>query len=344
MAVGGFLSAALALTPVSLYTSEICLGHDPGNKGKLPDGKPNRHPEQVARLERLLSAARNEWTADFGDALKLQELECDVTEEQLLRVHSRKYLDRLNYLFAQSQRGPPFMRVNLDGDTVLSQGTAAAATRAAGLVVKAVEDVLSTAPETRRAFVMVRPPGHHAEADMGGGFCFYNNVLVGVAHAQAVHNIGRVAILDFDVHHGNGDSDISWCDPTRLYASTHEEALWPGTGATWGCDGLHGQILSCPLPPGCGSKQFRAAWKKTLLPTIAEFEPEVIFLSAGFDAHLDDPLASMELSDDDFEWITTEVAALGGGNLPIVSVLEGGYNVDALEGAVRAHLHALINS
>ena len=247
-------SALLALTPVSLYTHDACLGHDPGNKGKLADGSPNVHPEQVARLERLLSAARNEWTADFGDALRLEELEADVTEEQLLRVHSRKYLDHVNYLFAQSQRGPPYMRVNLDGDTVLSRGTAAAATRAAGLVVAAVDDVLSARAQSeerpRRAFVMVRPPGHHAEADMGGGFCIYNNALVGVAHAQAVHNIGRVAILDFDVHHGNGDSDISWCDPTRLYASTHEEALWPGTGATWGCDGLHGQILSCPLPPG----------------------------------------------------------------------------------------------
>jgi acetoin utilization deacetylase AcuC-like enzyme len=146
------------------------------------------------------------------------------------------------------------------------------------------------------------------------------------------------------VHHGNGDSDISFCDPTRLYASSHEAELWPKTGATWGCDGLHGQILNAPLPPGCGSDEFREAWQSTILPAVREFEPEAIFLSAGFDAHADDPLASMQLTDDDFSWITAQCCALGGGSLPIISVLEGGYNIDALEGSVRAHLDALVHS
>jgi len=332
----------LLATPVRLFTSELCLQHDPGTKGKLPDGTPNTHPESVLRLERLLEAMRgDEWSAEFGDKLHIEDsLEVDATEEQILRVHTPEYLKRLDYIFAQSQRRP-YMRVNLDRDTVVSRGSQAAAARAAGLVIAAVDDMLSargTDGDVSRAFVMVRPPGHHAEAGRGGGFCIYNNVLMGVAHAQA-HGVGKVAILDFDVHHGNGDSDLSWCDATRLYASSHEAHIWPGTGATWGCDGMHGQIINCPLPPSCGPADFRKAWRDTLLPAVVEFEPEVIFLSAGFDAHADDPLASMQLDDDDFAWLTKQVAALG---LPIVSVLEGGYNVDALVGSVHAHLKALV--
>lgn len=207
-------------------------------------------------------------------------------------------------------------------------------------MVAAVDDVLS-GNAVRRAFVMVRPPGHHAEADAAGGFCIYNNVMVGVAHAQAVHNVTRVATLDFDVHHGNGDSDIAWCDPTRLYASSFEAGIFGGTGVEKRCDGLHGQILSCPLPAGCGSDAFRRAWATQLLPAVREFEPEVIFLSAGFDAHADDPLASLALTEDDFAWITQEVTALD--DVPIVSVLEGGYDIDALERSARAHVRALIH-
>lgn len=176
------------------------------------------------------------------------------------------------------------------------------------------------------------------------GFCIYNNVMVGVAHAQAVYGLTRVAIIDFDVHHGNGDSDISWCDPTRLYASSHEMGIWPHTDALPTCDGLHGQILSADLPTGGGSKEFRAAWRDELLPSIRAFEPEAIFISAGFDAHADDPLAALKLSDDDFEWITAEITELSDGGLPIISVLEGGYNIDRLEHSVRTHVHTLIHS
>jgi len=232
------VSAALQsqrLSPLTLYTSDACLGHDPGARGKKADGSPNYHPEKVARLEGLLGALRNSWTAEFGEHLHVEDsLEVAVTEEQLRRVHTDAYLQRVNYLFQQTQRPGPPIRVNLDQDTVMSRGSPVAATRAAGLVIAAVDDLLapktSTSarrdeqehmPPKHRAFVMVRPPGHHAEAGKGGGFCIYNNVLIGVAHAQAAHGVGRVAILDFDVHHGNGDSDISWCDPTRLYASSH---------------------------------------------------------------------------------------------------------------------------
>jgi len=335
----------MLVSQMALFTSEVCLCHDPGAKGKRPDGTPNLHPEQVARLSNLLSAMRGEWKDEFGSQLEVCEPEVDVSEEQLLRVHTQEYLDWMTTKFAQTRFGNMGIRVNLDRETVISRGTEKAAIRAAGLVIAAVDIVLGDAvvepSRPSRAFVMARPPGHHAETGKAGGFCIYNNVLVGVAHAQAVHGVGNVAILDFDVHHGNGDEEISWCDPTRLYASSHEEALWPNTGATRGCDGLHGQIFSYPLPPGCGSSEFRQAWQDDLLPAVVEFKPEAIFLSAGFDAHHADPLASMTLTEDDFEWITAEVTKFG---LPIISVLEGGYNVDALVPCVKAHLQALIRS
>ena len=163
--------------------------------------------------------------------------------------------------------------------------------------------------------------------------------MVGVAHAQAVHGLKKVAILDFDVHHGNGDAEIAWSDPSRLYVSTHESPSFPGTGTQRGRDGPHRNVINEPLSAGAGSWQFRNAWRWRLLPAIRAFQPEAIFLSSGFDAHKDDPLSSTRLTDADFQWLTAEVAALG---RPIVSVLEGGYNVDVLERSVRTHLKTLI--
>jgi len=196
----------------------------------------------------------------------------------------------------------------------------------------------------RRAFVMSRPPGHHAEVDSAQGFCFYNNVMVGVAHAQKKYGLKRVAILDFDVHHGNGDSDICFADPSWLYVSSHETPNFPGTGETPGREGDYGNCINAPLPANAGSGAFRRAWSNQLLPAVRSFKPEAIFLSAGFDAHSNDPLSSTQVTDDDYAWLTAEVAAIGGGNLPIVSVLEGGYNVEQLAKSVRVHLKALISS
>ena len=176
------------------------------------------------------------------------------------------------------------------------------------------------------------------------GFCFYNNVLVGVAHAQAVHGLKKVAILDFDVHHGNGDEEIAEVDPSRLYVSSHEVPNFPGTGEEAGRQGEHKKVVNAPLPEGAGSAQFRRAWRDVLLPAVRRWQPEAIFLSAGFDAHADDPLSGVRLRHADFAWLTREVAAIGGGRLPIVSVLEGGYNVTALEDSVHTHLDALIYS
>ena len=319
--------------PVAVYTSEACVGHDPGWM----------HPEKPERLTTLLNAMRGEWARAFGDRMRVHEPEVEVTDEQLLRVHTPEHLKVVED--AYKQLNLIRRQVKIDADTVVSPGSQLAAKRAAGLVVAAVDDLMSRSAEVKRAFVMVRPPGHHAEADKPQGFCLYNNVLVGVAHAQAVHGIKRVAILDFDVHHGNGDEAIAMTDRSRLYASSHQSPCYPGTGLTPGASGPHKNIWNVPLEPGAGSAEFRAAWTKTLLPAVRRFKPDAIFISAGFDAHAEDPLASVELSDEDFSWITKEiVSTVGNGRLPIISVLEGGYNVVSLERAVRAHLEALMKA
>mmetsp|Transcript_19938 Transcript_19938/g.65984 ORF Transcript_19938/g.65984 Transcript_19938/m.65984 type:complete len:170 (-) Transcript_19938:63-572(-) len=156
--------------------------------------------------------------------------------------------------------------------------------------------------------------------------------------------VQRIAVLDFDVHHGNGDAACAWSDPDVLYASSHQSPCYPGTGAAAGRAGRHGGIVNCPLPPGSGSAEFRSAWRETLLPAVCSFAPDAVFISAGFDAHAEDPLSSCRLSDADFAWITAEVAKIGRGALPIISVLEGGYNVERLDRSVRAHVKALIDA
>jgi acetoin utilization deacetylase AcuC-like enzyme len=339
------LPAALSILPnpirtqLALYTSDVCVAHDPGA----------RHPDKPARLRTLLSACREKWSPQFGSYLRVCEPEIDVTPEQLRRVHTPKHLNTVNAAFAGNKLllGT---RVPIDADTIVSSGTAAAAQRAAGLVIAAVDDVLSTkdaAPSAfsfakpKRAFVMARPPGHHAEASRPMGFCFYNNVMVGAAHAQAKYGVERIAILDFDVHHGNGDEDITCADPGWLYVSSHECPNFPGTGETPGRSGVHDNVVSAPLRRGAGSNEFRRAWRDQLLPAVRTFKPEVILLSAGFDAHAADPLSGMQLSDSDFAWLTNEVANLG---KPIISVLEGGYNVEQLERSVKTHIASLINS
>ena len=231
-------NVGLAPTPVALYTSEVCLRHEPGWF----------NPERPERLSSLLQAMRTEWTSEYAGLLSVHEPEVDVTPEQLLRVHTPAHLERLDNAF---RRVGGFLnpRVNLDADTVVSPGTQAAAHRAAGLVVAAVDEVFGASSSgVSRAFVMARPPGHHAEPEQAMGFCLYNNVMVGAAHAQAVHGVGRVAVLDFDVHHGNGGAAMCWSDPSRLYASTHQQGLFPAgvsayTPAGGGRAGVHGQVL-----------------------------------------------------------------------------------------------------
>jgi acetoin utilization deacetylase AcuC-like enzyme len=195
--------------------------------------------------------------------------------------------------------------------------------------------------EFKNAFCAVRPPGHHAERDIAMGFCIFNNIAIGAAEARAVHGLERVAVMDFDVHHGNGTQHMFDHDPGLFFASTHQMPLYPGTGAR-GERGV-GNIVNAPLPPGAGSDAFRAAMEKIVLPAIESFRPELILISAGFDAHARDPLASLEFEAEDYHWATAELCALAesccGGR--VVSTLEGGYDLQALGESAAAHLTAL---
>lgn len=328
----------------ALFTSDVCLKHEPGWFN-------------IERPERLLTlrTALEQWTASamLGESLQVMEPARDATKAELARVHTARHLNLIDDAYERVGKSIFTPRINLDGDTVVSPGTQEAATRAAGLALAAVDLVFSSdedATTPKRAFVMARPPGHHAEPDRPMGFCLYNNIVVAAKHAQAVHGVERIAILDFDVHHGNGCAAACWSDPTMLYASTHQAGIFPMglsafTPEMAGRAGADGQILSSLLPAGAGSSEFRDAWARQLLPAVEQHNPGAIFLSAGFDGHASDDVASIGLQDDDYEWITSEVVQLSDrlGGVPIVSVMEGGYELNVLERCCRIHVEALAN-
>ena len=229
----------------------------------------------------------------------------------------------------------------LDADTIVSPGSGEAALRAAGAVVAAVDAVM--AGEADNAFCAVRPPGHHAEPRQAMGFCLFNNVAVGALHAREVHRCHRVAVVDFDVHHGNGTQAMFWDDPDLFYASTHQFPFYPGTGRAQE-RGVGNNIINVPLQPPAGSTDFRQAMRDCVIPAMTRFEPEFVFISAGFDAHADDPLASLNFVEEDYAWATQQLMELArsacGGRL--VSVLEGGYDHAALASCVAAHVRTLM--
>lgn len=301
------------------YTHAACLTHDTGPG----------HPESVQRLVAILRLLDDPIYA----ALDRREAP-EASIAQLARVHTRAYIDEV---FAAI---PKVGQAELDGDTVLSPGSGDAALHAAGAVAAAVGAVLRG--EIRNAFCAVRPPGHHAERDLAMGFCIFNNVAVGAAEALEVLGLKRVAIVDFDVHHGNGTQHIFAQDPRVLYASTHQMPLYPGTGAKneKGC----GNIVNAPLPPYAGSEEFRDAMEEIVFPAIEKFRPELILISAGFDAHRADPLASLEFETEDYAWITEQLCGLAGSLCQgrIVSTLEGGYDLNALAESTAAHVAALL--
>ena len=304
-----------------VYTDPACLEHDPGMD----------HPESPARLRAVLDAL------DAPQFTALQRLEAPrATREQLERVHDAAYVDRI---FASA---PGEGHARLDPDTVMSPGSLEAALRAAGAAGAATDAVLSN--ETRRAFCAVRPPGHHATRDQAMGFCLFNSVAVAAAHALAVHDIKRVAIVDFDVHHGNGTQDIFQHDVRVMYASSHQMPLYPGTGAA--SEHGDGNIVNAPLAPGAGSMEFRAAWSKFLLPELDMFRPQLLLVSAGFDAHARDPLADLKLATDDYTWITQCLCELADRHADgrIVSSLEGGYDLVALRECTAVHVTTLAAS
>jgi acetoin utilization deacetylase AcuC-like enzyme len=223
----------------------------------------------------------------------------------------------------------------------MSPGTYEAALRAAGGAVMAVDEVMTG--KVANAFVAMRPPGHHAERTRAMGFCFFNNAAIAARRAQRRHRAERVAILDWDVHHGNGTQDIFWSDPGVMYASTHEMPLYPGTGEL-SERGEHGTIVNAPLRAGDGGEMFREALETAILPRIDAFRPDLIVISAGFDAHWRDPLASLRLTEADFAWATRKVMELAERNCGgrIVSVLEGGYDLEGLARSASAHLDAMM--
>jgi acetoin utilization deacetylase AcuC-like enzyme len=255
-----------------------------------------------------------------------------ATRAQLARLHDPAYVDRiLDAEVVDSLR--------LDEDTVMSPGSANAALRAAGAGVAAVDWVLQ-APG-RRAFCAVRPPGHHALAGAAMGFCLFNSIAVAAAHALEAHGLERVAIADFDVHHGNGTQDLFATDPRVLFLSSHQWPLYPGTGALG--DNLPGHIVNATLPPGSGGREFLAAWRDSLLPTLDAFAPQLLLVSAGFDAHRLDPLAQLQVEAGDYAELTRELLDLADRHAQgrVVSMLEGGYSLEGLAASSRAHVAAL---
>lgn len=302
-----------------LYTHPACLLHDPGPG----------HAERPARLHAVLQAL------DHDRFAALDRIEApQAIREQLQRVHSAAHVREILL------GAPPDDMLALDPDTVMGPGSTEAALRAAGAMVAAVDAVLGGS--ARRAFCAVRPPGHHATRDQAMGFCLFNNIAVGAAHALVAHGLKRVAIADFDVHHGNGTQAIFEHEPRVLFASSHQSPLYPDSGRE--DERGVGNIVNGTLSPGAGSHEFRELWDSVLLPRLHAFKPQLVLVSAGFDAHRNDPLADIRLGQEDYAWITERLAALAdahaGGRL--VSTLEGGYDLAALAASVSAHVGALM--
>ncbi|TDR39762.1 acetoin utilization deacetylase AcuC-like enzyme [Tahibacter aquaticus] len=304
---------------LALYTHASCLRHEPGAG----------HPESPARLKAVLEALD---TDRFAGVDRIEAPR--ATREQLLRAHSPGQVEAV---FAQA---PQEGDVRIDADTVMSTGSLEAALRAAGAVCAAVDAVIDAQHE--RAFCAVRPPGHHATHAQAMGFCLFNNVAIGATHALA-RGLQRVAIVDFDVHHGNGSQDIFENEARVLYASTHEMPLYPGSGLRR--ETGVGNIVNEPLPSGGGSGEFRTAYRERILPALNAFKPQLLLISAGFDAHKLDPLANLNLDAEDYAWVTQELLDIARKHARgrVVSTLEGGYSLTALRQSVQAHVAALLD-
>ncbi len=306
----------------ALITHMDCLGHDTGLG----------HPERPDRLRAVLQALEH---PDFTSLLREQAPL--ASREQLCLAHPAPYVDRLLALDPADGE-----LLALDPDTVVSAGTLAAARRAAGGAIAAVDAVMEG--WAAAAFVAARPPGHHAERTRAMGFCLFNNAAIAARHARARWGLDRVAVVDFDVHHGNGTQDIFAADPALFYASSHQHPCYPGTGSPQET-GVAGNVLNAPLPPGAGGERFRAAWADRIIPALAAWQPQLLIVSAGFDAHRDDPLAELRVETEDFAWLTdrlNEVAQAHAGGR-VVSLLEGGYDLAALAASAAAHVRRLMH-
>ncbi len=297
-----------------IYTHPVCQDHDPGAG----------HPESPARLRAVLDAL----PADLVHTAPL------AAHAALARVHDADFVDAV--FAAEPESG----RIYLDPDTAMSPGSLDATRRGCGAIIAGIDDVVAGAADT--VFCAVRPPGHHAEASRAMGFCLFNGVVVGAHHARAEHGMQRIAVVDFDVHHGNGTQAMFWHDPNMFYASTHQYPYYPGTGAA-DETGVAGNVVNQPLAGGAGSAQFRAAMERVILPALRDFQPELLIISAGFDAHAADPLGGLSLTTSDFSWVTRALldVAADACDGRVVSVLEGGYDLAALAECAATHVAEL---
>ena len=293
---------------------------------------PMGHPEQVARLNRIRARL------DAPEFAGLDRRECPLgTDADIGLCHPQAYIDQI--IAAEPASGTR----RLDEDTHMSPGSMQAAHRAVGGAVAAVDAVL--ADEVKNSFVAARPPGHHAETALMMGFCLFGNVAIAARHAMERHGLSRVAVVDFDVHHGNGTQDLLWNESRALFFSSHQMPLWPGTGAPEE-RGAHGQIHNLPLPPESDGAHMQRVYEAEVFPKIDAFAPELILISAGFDAHAADPLANLNWREKDFVWLTEKLCALAAKHCEgrVVSVLEGGYDLDALSESAAAHVSALMRA
>lgn len=304
----------------SIYWHEAALDH------VTPPG----HPERVARADAVRKRLLEE---DFSDLFWFEAPVAD--RANILRCHPQSYLQRMEDAI------PAEGFVSLDADTHVSPGSLDAAMRAVGGMAAAVDQVLGDGPDT--AFVAMRPPGHHAERETPMGFCLFGTAAIGVKRALDHHGLTRVALLDFDVHHGNGSQALLWDEARSLFISSHQSPLWPGTGSS-SERGAHDNVMNLPLAPMTGGAEMRRVWGDIALPALDDFAPELVVISAGFDAHAADPLANLNWQTGDFAWLTAAIMdiarAHSGGR--VVSTLEGGYDLDALADGVAAHVKGLM--
>jgi acetoin utilization deacetylase AcuC-like enzyme len=304
----------------------LLLSHDSGLRHATPPG----HPERPDRLRAINAVLEEEQFADLA-----REPAPEGEFEAIARVHPMAYVE------AMRAAVPKHGLARIDADTALSSTSWEPILRAVGGAVLAVDEVMNGHADN--AFVAMRPPGHHAETATAMGFCFFNNAAIAVRHAQKHYGAERVAIIDFDVHHGNGSQEIFWSDASVMYCSTHEMPLYPGTGAR-SERGEHDNIVNAPLTAGSGGTEFRAAVETAILPRLDSFRPDLVVISAGFDAHMRDPLANLNLTEDDYTWVTQKLMDVADRHAQgrVVSVLEGGYDLQGLSQSVAAHVKALM--
>jgi acetoin utilization deacetylase AcuC-like enzyme len=306
--------------PTLYITHPACLDHI------TPLGHPERS-DRLKAVDRMLEDEKFQTLA--------REQAPAAALETIALAHPMDYIEQIR------DACPSVGMVRIDADTSMSPGSFEAATRAVGAATYAVDEVM--AKRAANAFCAVRPPGHHAETVRPMGFCLFNSVAIAARHAQEQHGVDRVAIIDFDVHHGNGSQEIFWDDPTVMYCSTHEMPLYPGTGAT-SERGEHNTIVNAPLRAGDGGEKFREAFEGVILPRLDGFKPDLVIISAGFDAHARDPLANLNLVEADFAWATAKLMAVADkyADGRVVSVLEGGYDLQGLAQSVAAHVVTLM--